>query len=1212
MSVRAFLASACLAIAGGLLADEPLCRVDFRDAGRFRAKGGWQASADGRSVRTGDAGKGLRDFSLASVPKVDGDYRLSFDVRAFGVAPDAKDWHWGFDLRFGGGCRAHFHSRGKGAEFACYSASGKRQSSRRGGSHVIDRRPDDPAWTRVTLDVRKESFAFRLDGETCVQQGIGLVPPESLAFYSWGMDVEMRDVTLEALPSAAAEPVEAPTFDLGAATPSASAEATWTNGLGKAQALRLCATGEGGVRPFVAYDFDEAPVESLFGGVSCWVRYRPGTPIVTFLGADGKRKGDLSMRADLPFGFRCTTEDGVHSLTFRRRVHREPFRLGEWFHVAFTWDRDGSYRFFVNGLPYSTGETHGQKSDELILGNVLGETRRIVLESRDPGQDLTVQGLRLYRRPLRNREVELDYRRVVPVDVVLADSYVPANRPARLKIEVGPGSSFTKCRPVVGERDLSARVALSATVEKIGDKPAEGDAQRTYSPCGQTDFGRVDVKRPMTLETGEMTLAPGKYRVRVALDNGYARYLFFSVRDEAARALPKPDASRWRKGTVLYARDFASPADAEKATEGARAVADAPLGRYLEAGARGGLDGDRFGCTVPFAPEVLGKPCLMTFTWPDDRPRAFGLYMFKETPDRKTRYHRDRLQGGVLAGAPYKTTGRMQRTEFLFYPSDTNHWFEARTFIDGEPAALARVEVALLETPWPRLRVHVPEGLPGRRFGATDEDQTFDHNFNADWLRRNPRAVTATLLDYFDYTGQNAFHYALARYGNTLGAQVGYDSNGMFPYETAGSSQVVREMTAAGVDYVGEVYFDELPETVRARQVEGDRAAWIMRDREGSARKINGVTGYANFARADVTEAYLNHYMDEVGRLARNGMKGLRHWLVGSRSFGSWPSPDVGYDDGNFAQFRADTGFKDKSLPDVAVTDEDYQRRYETLNAPKNAALWTRWRAEKVTRFVSRMAERVQSVAPGLPLYLEFGTMAAAPDVLYRKNGVDLAALAKIPNVRLCVSHQVTGQHWKEFRRFAKKTGPTSRDWSDYFSPTSALPTAIRRLQGAVPLCTLHNAYFETFRDSLGGDRFGSYFQSMDPKPWGRNFLRELAWAVASGDALSIVIGDQPIGTLGNEDEAREFARAYRALPAVPFEDLRLGSAASGDVVARTADTKNGVYYYLVNLSAEDRTANLPERTLLDLSSDEAVAGKGLALRPYELRSFLRRRADAE
>ncbi|WP_278549757.1 hypothetical protein, partial [Cloacibacillus evryensis] len=143
--------------------------------------------------------------------------------------------------------------------------------------------------------------------------------------------------------------------------------------------------------------------------------------------------------------------------------------------------------------------------------------------------------------------------------------------------------------------------------------------------------------------------------------------------------------------------------------------------------------------------------------------------------------NRDRLQSGIQSGREYPESGELQTTRHLFYPGVETYLFEARTMAKEMPAAVAKVRVyALAEEELPRLALREPEGLPGRKFGFVDEDQTFNNNLGIDRAnRRSPRyrewqthynSMTAFVLDetirYFDYVGMNRFYCPYWRYAS--------------------------------------------------------------------------------------------------------------------------------------------------------------------------------------------------------------------------------------------------------------------------------------------------------------------------------------------------------------------------------------------------------------------------------------------------------------
>lgn len=98
----------------------------------------------------------------------------------------------------------------------------------------------------------------------------------------------------------------------------------------------------------------------------------------------------------------------------------------------------------------------------------------------------------------------------------------------------------------------------------------------------------------------------------------------------------------------------------------------------------------------------------------------------------------------------------------------------------------------------PHLKIRTPAGMPGRRFGHLDEDQTFNNNLNVDIMserspvhklyseryRSQSAFVTDETIRYFGYTGMNAIHYPIWRYFSGSTTVEGHTGNGLFPYES--------------------------------------------------------------------------------------------------------------------------------------------------------------------------------------------------------------------------------------------------------------------------------------------------------------------------------------------------------------------------------------------------------------------------------------------
>ena len=948
--------------------------------------------------------------------------------------------------------------------------------------------------------------------------------------------------------------------------------------------------------------FDEA-----MGGAMCWTKYSPSRGILRFLDASGGEVGRIDVGAGGYVRFVGASQSGA-PIEFRRRLCEEGTRAGESIHVAFSWRTDGSGRLYVNGLPFAPDMRAGEKSDAMMLGNRMAETVKVeTMDSED---------VRVVRRPLSNEEVYAAYRSRNPFDFQFADATVPAGRSTKVKIVVCPGGTFLKGVPYSGFRPFTGKADLRLSVARIDDSPTGGMAKvlvpvpemtRTY-----TSFA---VEGEMPLETDAAVLKAGSYRLAVAVDGKYVTYRYFRAVDPVVPPAAAPSDDEWRLGRMLWQKRFDAPAAAEF-SEGPLKVGRIGKSGYLEAGETGSLSGNRYGTVIPFAAADMGKPCALDIFWPDDKPRAMAFAMHPETDPRHNIYSRDRLQCGLFAGEAYRNTGKMQRVRYLFYPFTTNYLFEARTLIDGRPAAVALVRLHEIAGEWPVLKVTRPVGYRPRRFGYQDEDQTFFHNLNADFNGFNCEKNTSETLRYLAYTGQNVFHYPLARYAATLGAMensLGGGGNGLWPGRTGEMGAVVRDFTSAGVDWIGEVYMGRIGEARFASLIDSRHVqdGWFSLDRNGDGvgRTYGGLVG--NIACEAYTETFLDTFMPYIGQLAKCGMRGVRHWFggnVGSIESGAWNGLGWGYDDWTVARFAEETGVV---LPSGCLFGRGrFSERFRFL-AEGDASVrgkWLKWRAGRVTAFVRRYRERLDAVAPGMPFTLvlkrpetPLHSPSAPLDALYAENGVDLDAIGGIGGVSIGLDRSAAARLFSLYRRWK------AADEAENYNPDDMLAAKIRTLGGgAVSMVCEHNPYFETFRNSLCPERFNTYFQSFDVKPSGRNFLKTFAYDVGVMDALSVTVGDQPLGTLGAEAEAREFAKAFGALPAVPFEDVP-GFAARDGVVARRFAAKDGsVYWYLVNMTDAGRTVRAPFSGIVhDLSDGRTGAFARIDLKPYQLRSFL-------
>ena len=883
-------------------------------------------------------------------------------------------------------------------------------------------------------------------------------------------------------------------------------------------------------------DVRRLPGESgtIMGRLPC----RPGTEIARLKDASGKTVLRVGFDRDKVFRAVFALADGKEAMLQRRPSVVDDLSA-DTFHFALAWGGGERPRFFVNGLPYLTMFCPGDRARVDVKGNLLASARS--LEAADFAK--------VYDRALTNDEIVDDFRRFMPVDIVGRDVDKTVSEDLRLAFTIAPEGTFVRPSPAPGRvRSPSARVSFSAGVAGC--------------PETETRFDDLLVDRPMELSVPASSLTAGAYRVVFRFSTGFSYTLRYNVMPPAPR-LPEPGLDAWRRIRTIDEAVFDTPSAAQYSNCVVRAV-DSSAGRYLEADAK---SGDRYAWIFRVPRGLLGKPCLVDFAWPDDKPRVMGLYAYVSGHGMTCR---DRISNGLIAGGIFPNSGTAKTHSVLYWPASTNVLFEARTLVAGRPAALLSARLSLLEEPLPVLRVKRPGGTKGRTFGHCDEDQTFDVYMNRDFRGQGTEGILRDLIAYLKYTGQNLFQYGCGfRYRYGMAPHWGYREEGErhWPVNAGEYPYIARELSRAGISYSGIVYGGCVPEAENDDFIgsRGESRGWYLRDAKGGRRPVAEML---NPASGELVDAFCSHFADLFADCAGQGLKSVRF--------------DINHGMANIT---------DRFWSQLAFGAWE-----GSMWGPRTAAE----RIDAVTRNVRRFCGLVKENAPGVEARIG---ILATPDMrlgaLREECGIDLERLAGVDGARFAVRRQFS-QYWFDLFRGNDET------FGQEFYYDSRAPewAAFRRASGgAVAQVASHNVYIETFEKSLSNKEFPCYFQNADVKPNGRFFLKEPAFCVGTMDALSFAIGDQPLGSSGNEEEVREFVRAYEALPAMAFRDM---AGDSPTVVGRSLETEHGTYFYFVNMHHADQRVRLPSAVSAeDLSSGERSEVEAVELKGFELRSFL-------
>ena len=1102
--------------------------------------------------------------------------------------------HFGVELTGGDGFRAHCYTH-DGANFiaALHQRNVKiADNGVRGQKNWFPAQADAP-WVTVELYVQPKLTEIHVAGNPQGMVTANLLPLKGLSLYGYHNTIEVRDLEWEPLPEAEKvstdpRPSFYVSFDQGWAGLTAQGERLPVRAVelervpGVAgQAVRVTGQGKAPARqPKLEYD-----AKGLFadhGTVMFWMksdwdgRYSGDIPMYPMLeGLDdaGRRKLNIAMTWWISFGLGRTGNLKGEEM---KRDSRADWHRGDWNHVAMVWSEGDWCKAYLNGLPYQQPFGFNGK----IFANLdVKAVTRLTVGTGQRAAEAAFDELKIFKRPLSNGEIYDEYRTHMPVDLLLDRAVIDAGKDDEVVVLAAPGGTYM--RPMPAERPLTTgRVNIRV---QIADAAGRVVAEKAFAPR---------LTAPAELRVPVRGLPAGAYRVTCTVGPAprlFARWAgsfgparrpagtvqrsFELLAYQPLAAMP-PGNDEVRLGNVIFAKDIH---DGRTLEAGGVQVVSSPIGDYLEGGDR---KMNRFAFEVQIPARCQdGRPVMLEIDWPDDKPRSMGLYMY---PASKNAQHRDRLGGGVQSGHEYPLTGKMQTTRYLFHPGLTNYLFEARAMINGFPAAIAGFRVYEIgNVRLPKLAVHVPEGLPPRRFGYQDEDETFDQNLGWDYKAKNTQAVTERLLDYLDYTGQNAWQYPFVRYNGCNFPMAGA-SHTLYPYGADAFRYMTEALHRRGITTIAGINLYTLPELYMLPYETGDyvKKGWVL-------TKFNdppvrpGSQPRPNHASPEVRAMIAGLAKETARRFGR--VPGFDGISFSTHHVGFYTSLDDGYDDYTVNRFSQEARVH------VPATSPAERRDFLTRKPQRDA--WLNWRAEQSVELFRRIRAEVDKASTGVNLYV----VSELPDGPSPENPALLARLRAIEGVYLVQGRNNT------FHRHRQHWGSPATNYNErLYDPA----VAARFMNGKLGFMDNAPTYFESFNGSLKNDVYAGFFQNADVKPFGRYFLKDMAFAVAAMDVQRYLIGAQPLGSWGRDAETREFAKAFCALPALPFTDT---PGAQDPVTVRYLNTAKGTYVYAVSMlwdSCETRLTLSSSQPLKDLSTGKQTANGTVALKPFELRSF--------
>lgn len=476
-------------------------------------------------------------------------------------------------------------------------------------------------------------------------------------------------------------------------------------------------------------------------------------------------------------------------------------------------------------------------------------------------------------------------------------------------------------------------------------------------------------------------------------------------------------------------------------------VTSSEVGRYREAEAK---PLSRFG--YRFSVKNIGKPHLAVVRYPDDK-RRFMCMMDGTSYD---------LTIGTFTGVKQPLTNKMQEIRKVFWPRWNDCSIVFMTWGNGEPAAVADIQIYEIDD-LPALNISKSdENIPTRELGLQFEDPcgtafSMGAYTEQEWLDRT--------VSYMHYTGQNLLTYPIVWYHHPLYPSE-CEPSGLFGSVAAPDRTIYARWTSHPIDWV-----DTMLKKFEKEGLEFQGALTLLR--LGSLMKnmnINldsikaGKETYNNMLANDQVQASTADWTLEYNVINFENQANGTHkeWAYGEHNgpFGKGPmfnplhptvqkailtlvseianrygkspafkgisinmwhatmlwyfSLQSGYDDYTVGLFEKETGIK---IPVDPKAPDRFSKRYNYLTSNYQEQ-WMSWRCQKIGELVRKMRDVLIGVRPDLQLTLTMWTETTIPGwfgtpgkpehqifarkslyQLYREGGLDVKLYSNEPGI---------------------------------------------------------------------------------------------------------------------------------------------------------------------------------------------------------------------
>ena len=884
------------------------------------------------------------------------------------------------------------------------------------------------------------------------------------------------------------------------------------------------------------------------------------------------------------------------------------WRKGDWRHLIINWDADkGDLFAYLDGRPgtwacgsglywsYDPEPWKPVEHSSFMLGafSVRGDS---------PWRG-AIDEVKIFDRPLTPAEAREEFLHCGHFSVLVRplDRYLYAGTLQMLWLEFeNQTDQAAHLAPRYEIKDANGAVVLS------------GVASAIVIPSGGIGGATTAVTLP----------APGDYDMTVLFPlNGKDEKRVLGL-----KGLPlKEGLAPGKESEVLVAKvdAVAPPKEVESAPS---RVVDSPIGPYREAGA---AMHSRF--AIPFAIEQIGAPHMAVIRYPDDKPRSMEVVLqnLDGVEDRQ-------LQTAFATGDEYPLSNSMIEQRLLFWPKSKHYSLIFMTLEDGYPAAVQSFEIRRLDGGLSRGAVansSFKGSVPARSIGMYFEDPVLPKNFGASAGFPGFARTVDRALDYLEWFGQDLLVYPVAWYRGPLYASRVEPNSPVAatrPHPPDFPQYLLKRMNARGMKLLPVFAIHEFPSLTPLAITDMKRVAAgedtimnVRRDdkldykgRHPDDPDFNCLDARIQQKVKDLVAEFLDRFGDEP---ALTGLMLLdaRHKLF---KFGS---ADSGYNDCNLRRFQEEAGVR---IPVGAKDPKRFSKSYEWLRATAWEK-WLDWRCRKIHDYYMEIAKLLAARRPDLKLVIgilprqEGAREQSEGQGQYLPGGSVIGQMAREAGIDPSLFKNDSGVEFNFLPRmgslrFLRSRGKSLEGLPD--SRTVMMAPEIAQPLRDVPAAsyTLFDRYWE---DAIGAnepldlspisagaraDEVTWRVSTLNPNSF--HCLENYVAGLGNLDALSLAKGGFVVGTLGTEPYVAQFAQAYRALPAVKFDDVE-GLADPVRVRQKTVGGCN--YFYVLNrlpAPVEARLKMASAEAVADLVSGEIRRGESMTLRlePYQLRSF--------